>query len=82
MGLNSRAVETPPTLANAHMRLFGGAQFHRAMEEFRLAVGEIQVWFTSRYRSCGEVPMVSGQTDMANCPAVFPTRVELQLQDV
>ena len=53
MGLNSRAVETPPTLANAHMRLFGGAQFHRAMEEFRLAVGEIQVWVTSGYRSCG-----------------------------
>lgn len=29
-------------LPNAHMRLFGGAQYHRTMAEFRLAVGQVQ----------------------------------------
>lgn len=28
-------------LPNASMRLFGGAQFHRAMAEFRMAVGQV-----------------------------------------
>ena len=42
LGLDSKPVAVPPTLPNAHMRLFGGAQFHRAMMEFRLAVGAIQ----------------------------------------
>ena len=28
-------------LPNAHMRLFGGAQYHRAMAEFRSAIGEM-----------------------------------------
>lgn len=28
-------------LPNAHMRLYGGAQYHRAMAEFRCAVGAI-----------------------------------------
>lgn len=30
-------------LPNAGMRLYGGAQFHRAMAEFRLAVGQVRV---------------------------------------
>jgi len=30
-----------PTLANAHMRLYGGAQYHRAMAEFRSGVGSL-----------------------------------------
>ena len=30
------------SIPNAMMRLFGGAQFHRAMSEFRLSVGQIQ----------------------------------------
>ena len=29
------------SLPNAHMRLFGGAQYHRAMAEFRTCVGEL-----------------------------------------
>lgn len=29
-------------LANANMRLYGGAQFHRAMAEFRMAVGQVR----------------------------------------
>jgi len=28
-------------LPNSHMRLFGGAQYHRAMAEFRMAIGEM-----------------------------------------
>lgn len=38
---NGKPLPVPEALANAHMRLFGGAQFHRAMSEFRLAVGQI-----------------------------------------
>ena len=33
------ALAVPADLANAHMRLYGGAQYHRAMAEFRRAVG-------------------------------------------
>jgi hypothetical protein len=29
-------------LANSNMRLYGGAQFHRAMAEFRMAVGQVR----------------------------------------
>jgi len=29
-------------LANCNMRLYGGAQFHRAMAEFRMAVGQVR----------------------------------------
>jgi len=36
-----RALAAPPGLPNAHMRLYGGAQYHRAMAEFRAAVGSI-----------------------------------------
>jgi hypothetical protein len=31
----------PDSLENAGMRLYGGAQFHRAMAEFRAAVGQV-----------------------------------------
>ena len=33
------ALAIPSDLPNAHMRLYGGAQYHRAMAEFRRAVG-------------------------------------------
>jgi hypothetical protein len=36
---DGRALAAPPGLPNAHMRLYGGAQYHRAMAEFRAAVG-------------------------------------------
>ena len=52
MGSNGKALPVPEgQLPNAGMRLFGGAQFHRAMAEFRLAVGGIQV----RVWKCGGV---------------------------
>ncbi|GAX84335.1 hypothetical protein CEUSTIGMA_g11757.t1 [Chlamydomonas eustigma] len=41
VGTNGRPLAVPEGLPNANMRLFGGAQFHRAMAEFRLAVGQI-----------------------------------------
>jgi hypothetical protein len=43
VGANGKALAVPEGLPNANMRLFGGSQFHRAMAEFRLAVGQIQV---------------------------------------
>jgi len=42
VGPAEKAVTVPENLPNAHMRLFGGAQFHRAMAEFRLAIGQMQ----------------------------------------
>ena len=41
VGGDGRALAAPPTLPNAHMRLYGGAQYHRAMAEFRAAVGAV-----------------------------------------
>lgn len=38
---DGRALPVPASLPNAHMRLYGGAQFHRAMSEFRLSVGAL-----------------------------------------
>mmetsp|Transcript_3618 Transcript_3618/g.13104 ORF Transcript_3618/g.13104 Transcript_3618/m.13104 type:complete len:836 (-) Transcript_3618:783-3290(-) len=43
-------------LANKHMRLYGGAQYHRAMAEFRHVVGQMQCSDISReeiVNSCG-----------------------------
>lgn len=40
-------------LPNANMRLYGGAQFHRAMAEFRMAVGQVRerdtIFFSCRF---------------------------------
>ena len=41
MGPDSKGLPIPEELPNAHMRLFGGAQYHRAMAEFRLGMGEL-----------------------------------------
>ncbi|GBF91812.1 dynamin ARC5 [Raphidocelis subcapitata] len=38
---NGEPLPLPSALPNANMRLYGGAQFHRAMAEFRLAVGRL-----------------------------------------
>lgn len=39
VGSDNQAISVADQLANAHMRLFGGAQYHRAMAEFRAGVG-------------------------------------------
>lgn len=41
MGPDSKTLPVPEGLPNAHMRLFGGAQYHRAMAEFRASIGEL-----------------------------------------
>ena len=38
---DGRPLPPPANLANAHMRLYGGAQYHRAMAEFRQGVGSL-----------------------------------------
>lgn len=38
---DGRPLAPPRDLANAHMRLYGGAQYHRAMAEFRSGVGSL-----------------------------------------
>ena len=38
---DGRPLPPPRDLANAHMRLYGGAQYHRAMAEFRHGVGSL-----------------------------------------
>ena len=54
VGSNGKALPVPEgQLPNAGMRLFGGAQFHRAMAEFRLAVGGIQVSVCTLYVCAG-----------------------------
>jgi hypothetical protein len=41
VGPDNRPVAVDAQLPNAHMRLFGGAQYHRAMAEFRAGIGQI-----------------------------------------
>ncbi|KAI8476585.1 MAG: P-loop containing nucleoside triphosphate hydrolase protein [Monoraphidium minutum] len=41
VGASGEPLPLPAGLPNANMRLYGGAQFHRAMAEFRLAIGQM-----------------------------------------
>jgi hypothetical protein len=41
VGPDGKTLPVPEGLPNAHMRLFGGAQYHRAMAEFRAGIGEL-----------------------------------------
>lgn len=41
VGSSGEPLALPGALPNANMRLYGGAQFHRAMAEFRMAVGQL-----------------------------------------
>ena len=41
MAPSGKVLPVPEGLPNAHMRLYGGAQYHRAMAEFRSAIGGI-----------------------------------------
>ena len=41
MGPDGKTLPVPENLPNAHMRLFGGAQYHRAMAEFRAGIGQL-----------------------------------------
>jgi hypothetical protein len=41
VGPDGKGLPVPDDLPNSHMRLFGGAQYHRAMAEFRLGMGEL-----------------------------------------
>ncbi|KIY93293.1 hypothetical protein MNEG_14669, partial [Monoraphidium neglectum] len=41
IGINGETLPLPSGLPNANMRLYGGAQFHRAMAEFRMAIGQL-----------------------------------------
>lgn len=41
VGPDGKSLPVPEGLPNAHMRLFGGAQYHRAMAEFRASVGDL-----------------------------------------
>ena len=41
VGPDGAALRVPADLANAGMRLYGGAQYHRAMAEFRRSVGSL-----------------------------------------
>ena len=41
VGPDGKTLPVPEGLPNAHMRLFGGAQYHRAMAEFRNGIGQL-----------------------------------------
>ncbi len=41
VGPDGAPLSVPEGLPNTHMRLYGGAQYHRAMAEFRASVGAI-----------------------------------------
>ncbi len=41
VGPDGKTLPVPENLPNAHMRLFGGAQYHRAMAEFRAGIGQL-----------------------------------------
>lgn len=41
VGPDGQPLPLPSGLPNVNMRLFGGAQFHRAMTEFRASIGQV-----------------------------------------
>lgn len=41
MSPDGKALPVDEGLPNVHMRLFGGAQYHRAMAEFRTSIGQL-----------------------------------------
>ncbi|PRW32964.1 Dynamin ARC5 [Chlorella sorokiniana] len=56
VGPDNKPVIVSEHLPNAHMRLFGGAQYHRAMAEFRAGIGTISCPDISReeiVNACG-----------------------------
>ena len=56
IGSDNKPLGTDAQLPNAHMRLFGGAQYHRAMAEFRSAIGQMSCPDISReeiVNACG-----------------------------
>ncbi|KAI3430573.1 hypothetical protein D9Q98_005166 [Chlorella vulgaris] len=56
VGPDNKPVMVNEQLPNAHMRLFGGAQYHRAMAEFRAGIGTINCPDISReeiVNACG-----------------------------
>jgi hypothetical protein len=56
VGPDNKPVMVNEQLPNAHMRLFGGAQYHRAMAEFRAGIGTISCPDISReeiVNACG-----------------------------
>ncbi|KAL4448820.1 hypothetical protein ABPG77_007537 [Micractinium sp. CCAP 211/92] len=56
VGPDNKPVVVHEHLPNAHMRLFGGAQYHRAMAEFRAGIGTISCPDISReeiVNACG-----------------------------
>ncbi len=55
---DGKALPVAESLPNAHMRLFGGAQYHRAMAEFRTCVGELV---------CPDIRWVAAQVSRLLC---------------
>lgn len=50
MGADGKLLVQPGELPNCNMRLYGGAQFHRAMAEFRVGVGQMACPSVTRVR--------------------------------
>lgn len=46
---DGKALPVDEALPNVHMRLFGGAQYHRAMAEFRTSIGQLTCPDISRW---------------------------------
>jgi hypothetical protein len=53
MGADGKPLVQPGELPNCNMRLYGGAQFHRAMAEFRVGVGQMACPSVTRVSSTG-----------------------------
>ena len=56
VGGDGRPLQSHTTIPNSDMRLFGGAQYHRALEEYRLAVSAVRCPPVSReeiVNACG-----------------------------
>lgn len=55
MGADGKPLVQPGELPNCNMRLYGGAQFHRAMAEFRVGVGQMACPSVTRVSSTAAV---------------------------
>lgn len=69
VGSQARTLPVPDTLPNSTMRLYGGAQFHRAMSEFRsVTIRSCSDWCSHSLQDHGRWSLISH----SNTGCAFP----------
>lgn len=83
LGPSGQVLPLPSSLANADMRLYGGAQFHRALAEFRACVGALPCPAISReevVNACGAEELHDGVNYMRTACVIAVAKAREMLE--